>query len=204
MGRRVALLVAVGLLCTPAVARANGDPASDYLLVQDVFLPFNAKVDPKVTERLSNVIRDAKKANFPVKVAVIATRYDLGTAFSLYNKPQRYAQFLGLELSFQYRDGLIVVMPKGYGYSVGGKPQARGIRALQALPPPGRDVTRQVQAATVAVRRLAAAYGHVLPTGTSRSTQTRDRLVIAAGAVALVALIAAIVFYRRERTPAPE
>jgi hypothetical protein len=204
LGRRVPLLVAVLLLCTPAVARANGDPASDYLLVQSVFLPFNAKVDPKVTERLSNVIRDADKANFPIKVAVIASRYDLGTAFSLYNKPQRYAEFLGLELSFQYRDSLLVVMPKGYGYSVNGKPESRGIRALKALPAPGRDVTKEVQAATAGVRRLAAAYGHVLPANGGGSSQTRDRLVIAAGAVALAALLAAIVFYRRERTPAPE
>jgi hypothetical protein len=204
LARRVALLAVVVLLCTPAVARANGDPASDYLLIQSVFLPFNAKVDPKVTERLSNVIRAADEANYPIKVAVIATRYDLGTAFSLYNKPQKYAEFLGLELSFQYKDSLLVVMPDGYGYSVNGKPQARGIRALKALPPPARDVTKQVQSATVAVRRLAAVYGHVLPADAGGGSQTRDRIVIAAGAVALAAVLAAIVFYRRERTPARE
>ena len=57
---------------------------------------------------------------------MIGTRYDLGTAFSLYNKPQRTPQFLGLELSFQYRDRLLVVMPNGYGYSIDGKPNAAG------------------------------------------------------------------------------
>src|SRR3954470_11877605 len=139
------------LLSMPAAARANGDPASDYLLVQSIFLPFDAKVDPDVTARLSDVIREADKANFRIKVAVIATRYDLGTAFSLYNKPERYAEFLGLELSFQYRDRLLVVMPKGYGYSIGGKPDPAGIKVVGTLPPPGKDAAKQVEAATVAV-----------------------------------------------------
>jgi hypothetical protein len=193
------------LLWTPAVARANGDPASDFLLVQSVFLPFNAKVDAKETERLANTIREADKRKFRIKVAVIGTRYDLGTAFSLYNKAQRYAEFLGLELSFQYRDRLLVVMPNGYGYSINGKPDPAGIRALKGLPPPGTDATKQVEAATTAIRRLAAAQGIVLPADDGRGdSQTRDRIVIAASAVALAALLAAIVFYRRERTPASE
>src|ERR671920_157356 len=78
----------------------------------------------RATERLSKAITEAGKADFRIKVAVIGTRYDLGTAFSLYNKAQRYAEFLGLELSFQYRDRLLVVMPNGYGFSLNGKPDA--------------------------------------------------------------------------------
>jgi hypothetical protein len=203
LARRVLLLVAVVLLCTPAAARANGDPASDYLLLQSIFLPFNAKVDHDVTERLTKTITEAGKADFPIKVAVIGSRYDLGTAFSLYNKAQRYSEFLGLELSFQYRDRLLVVMPNGYGYSINGKPNPAGIEVVAKLPPPGKDATKQVEGATVAIRRLAAAKGIVLSSG-GGGTETRDRLVIAAGAVALVALLAAIVFYRRERAPAAD
>jgi hypothetical protein len=200
------VLAATLLLCAPAAARANGDPASDYLLVQSIFLPFNAKVDPDVTARLSDVIRAADNANFRIKVAVIGTRYDLGTAFSLYNQPQKYSEFLGLELSFQYHDRLLVVMPSGFGYSIDGKPNAAGTRVLEALPGPGTDATKEVEAATTAVRRLAAASGHVLPASASGggSSATRDRLTIAAGATAFVALLAAIVFYRRGRTPASE
>jgi hypothetical protein len=200
------VLAATLLLCAPAAARANGDPASDYLLVQSIFLPFNAKVDPDVTARLSDVIRAADKANFRIKVAVIGTRYDLGTAFSLYNQPQKYSEFLGLELSFQYHDRLLVVMPSGFGYSIDGKPNAAGTRVLEALPGPGTDATREVEAATTAVRRLAVASGRVLPASASGggSSATRDRLTIAAGATAFVALLAAIVFYRRGRTPASE
>jgi hypothetical protein len=202
--KRVALLGAVVLLCMPAVARANGDPASDYLLIQSIFLPFNAKVDSGVTERLSKVITEAGKADFRIKVAVIGTRYDLGTAFSLYNKAQRYAEFLGLELSFQYRDRLLVVMPNGYGFSLNGKPDAAGIKVVKRLPPPGTDATKQVEGATSAIRRLAAAAGHPLPLDDGGGSVTRDRIVIAAGAVALAALLAAIVFYRRERTAVRE
>jgi hypothetical protein len=205
LARRVALVVALLLLAAPAVARANGDPASDYLLVQSVFLPFNAKVDPKATNQLADTIRAADKAGYKIKVAVIGSRYDLGTAFSLYNKAQKYAEFLGLELSFQYRDHLLVVMPNGYGSSLDGKRDRRAIRVVQRLPPPGKDATKQVEGATVAVRKLAAASGHTLHSFEGDgSSKTRDRIIIAAGAVALAALLAAIVFWRRERTPARE
>jgi hypothetical protein len=197
LARRIGLLAAVLLLTLPAIARANGDPASDYLLIQSLFLPFNAKVDPAVTARLADAIREADKQNFRIRVAVIGSRYDLGTAFSLFSKPQRYAEFLGLELSFRYRDRLLVVMPKGYGYSIGGRPNPAGIRVVKKLPPPGANATAEVEGATRAIRRLAAAEGHVLPTGGGGGSETRDRLLIAGGATALVALLAAIVFWRR-------
>jgi len=204
LARRVLVAVALLALCAPAVARANGDPASDYLLVQSIFLPFNAKVDPSVSKELADTIRAADQNDFKIKVAVIGSRYDLGTAFSLYNKAQKYAQFLGLELSFQYRDRLLVVMPNGYGFSIGGKPDAAGIRVVGALPPPGKDTTKQVEAATKAIRRLAAASGIQLSAGGSSGgdSKTRDRIIIGAGAVALAAVLAAIVFWRRERSSA--
>jgi hypothetical protein len=188
------------LLAAPAVARANGDPASDYLLLQNVFLPFNAKVDPNASKQLAETIRAANDSGYKVKVAVIGSRYDLGTAFSLYNKAQKYAEFLGLELSFQYRDRLLVVMPNGYGYSINGKPDPAGIKVVKRLPGPGKDATKQVQGATDAIRKLAASSGHSLPAGgDGGGSTTRDRITIAAGAVALAAVLAAIVFWRRER-----
>jgi hypothetical protein len=156
-----------------------------------------------VTAKLADVIRAADKAGFRIKVAVIRTRYDLGTAFSLYNKPDKYAEFLGLELSFQYRDRLLVVMPNGFGSSLSGKPDPAAARVLKGLPPPGADAAQEVEAATTGVRRLAAAAGHVLPASGSGGggSKARDRITIAAGATALVALLTAIVFYRRGRTP---
>jgi hypothetical protein len=197
--RRAALLVAAAALSFPAAAYANGDPASDYLLGQSVFLPFNAKIDSGVVERLSAVIREADKAGFKIKVAVIGTPYDLGTAFSLYRKPQRYAEFLGLELSFVYHDRLLVVMPNGFGYSLRGEPAPRFSRVLKSLPEPGRDATKETKAATAAVRRLVASAGHTIVLPKGGSSGTRDRLTIAAAVTAGIALIAALILFRRQR-----
>ena len=93
---------------------------------------------------------------------MILSPSDLGTAFSLFGKPEKYAQFLGLELSFVYRDRLLVVMPNGYGFAVNGDPDPKATAVLKKLPPPGRDATKEVEAAIVAVQRLAAAAGHHL------------------------------------------
>lgn len=203
MARRIALVVAAVALCFPATAQANGDPASDYLLVQDLFLPFNAKIPADTVERLQNVIKGAEKGGYKIKVALILTRYDLGTAFSLFNKPQQYAEFLGLELSFIYQGRLLVVMPSGYGVSVNGKPDPKSRLVLKPLPPPGPDATKLALGATRAVTRLATASGHVivLPKGGS---DTRDRIVIASAAVAGGALITAFVLWRRQRRQGPE
>jgi hypothetical protein len=204
LARRITVLAVLSLLVLPATARANGDPASDYLLVQSIFLPFNAKVDAGARDNLANTIRAADKAKFRIKVAVIGSRYDLGTAFSLFNQAQKYAQFLGLELSFQYRDRLLVVMPNGYGFSIDGKNDPAGIRVVKKLPPPGSNATKQVEGATNAIRKLAAASGNVLPaSGDGGGSATRDRIIIGAAAVAFAALLAAIVFWRRGgRSPA--
>ena len=52
------------------------------------------------------------------------------------------------------------------------------------------------------MRRLAAASGHVLAKGSGGGggSATRDRITIAAAVTALVALLAAIVLFRRGRT----
>ena len=197
----VVLLAFVSLLCVPSLAHANGDPASDYLLVQDIFLPFNRPIDPDAKMQLTEVVQQADKAGFKIKVALIASKYDLGTAFSLYNKAQRYAEFLGYELSFVYSGRLLIVMPKGFGYTVNGKPNPRLARALRALPNAGRDGTSLSRAATDAVRRLANADGVRLGSTSGGGSQARDRLTIAAAATAGIALIAGVVLYRRGRTP---
>jgi hypothetical protein len=184
----------------PAVARANGDPASDYLLVQKLFLPFNASADNTKVKQLNAVLDAAARDNFPIRVAVILSPADLGTAFSLYRKPQRYSEFLGLELAFVYRGRLLVVMPNGYGYSVQGRVDPKASRLLKPFPPPGRDATKEVRGAETAVRILATAAGHRLAvTKVGGSSNTRDRITIAAAATAAIALFAAIVIYRRQR-----
>jgi hypothetical protein len=201
--KRLVVLGAVTvLLSVPPVALANGDPASDYLLTQSVFLPFTTKVDHNEVTRLSNLLRDAEQKKFRIRVAVILSPTDLGTAFSLFGKPEKYAQFLGLELAFVYRDRLLVVMPNGYGYAVKGDPDPKASAVLRKLPAPGRSATKEVDAALVAVQRLAAMEGHRLAAPKVGDSAGRDRLTIAAGATAGIALIAAIVLYRRREKPA--
>jgi hypothetical protein len=198
--RRAVALVAVGLfLALPGAARANGDPASDYLLVRDSFLPFTSGIDKGAAERLDETLKAADKGDYKIKAAIIHAPTDLGTAFSLFRKPQRYAQFLGLELSFVYRGRLLVVMPNGYGYAVNGKPDPKANRVLARVTPPGADATKEVEAATRAIQRLAAADGHRLEVSSNGGSETRDRITIAAAATAGIAVIAAIALYRRQR-----
>jgi hypothetical protein len=197
--RRATALAAVGIfLALPGAARANGDPASDYLLVRDSFLPFTSGIDKAASERLDETLKAADKAGYKIKAAIILAPTDLGTAFSLFRKPQRYAQFLGLELSFVYRGRLLVVMPNGYGYAVNGKPDPKSSRVLSRVPPPGADATKEVEAAALAIQRLAAANGHRLEVSSDGGSETRDRITIAAAATAGVAVIAAIALYRRQ------
>jgi hypothetical protein len=196
---RVAIGVLAVALLMPGVGQANGDPASDYLLVQKVFLPFGVKVDGDASARLQKLLDAAAKQKFPIRVAVILSKNDLGTAFSLFRKPQRYAEFLGIELSFIYSDRLLVVMPNGFGYAVNGEPVPRISRVLKSVPPPGPDATNEVRAATAAVQRIAAAEGRKIEV--AGDSTTRDRITIAAAATAGVALLAALLLYRRRHQP---
>lgn len=197
MARSAAAVAVIASLLVPPVARAHGDPASDYLLAQSVFLPFNAKIDSGSSKRLNDVIAAADRAGFKIKTALILGPSDLGTAFSLIHKPQRYAEFLGLELSFVYRQRLLVVMPNGFGYSVKGNPDPKAARVLRTVPAPGADVTKEADAATLAIQRLAAAEGHRLVVSSGGGSSGRDRITIAAAATLAVALFAGFVFYRR-------
>jgi len=46
---RLVVLVLTALLLSAGAARADGDPASDYLYTQKVFLPFDVKA-PKAAQ----------------------------------------------------------------------------------------------------------------------------------------------------------
>src|SRR5438045_1875018 len=93
----VAVAAAVALAAAPG-APADGDPASDILLSQDVFLPYSPPTSQGVAQALVELTKRAHKAGWPVKVAIIATPQDLGAASSLYANPQGYANFLASEI----------------------------------------------------------------------------------------------------------
>ena len=121
-----AAVVAFGV----APARADGDPASDVLLVDNVFLTYSVGVSAPAKAALAQTVAHLNAKGFRVKVAVIADPADLGAVPSLYGKPQIYAKFLGTEISFQYTNRLLVVMPNGFGFWRKGKSIVREKKIL--------------------------------------------------------------------------
>jgi hypothetical protein len=182
--RRAALLGALALLVIPT-AQANGDPASDVLITQQVFIPFEAPISKSASEELTKTIAAADKRGYTIRVAVIAFTGDLGTAVSLWSHPQEYAKFLGSELAFAYSNRLLVAMPAGFGIYRGKKPVAQELGVLKKLRP-GKTPTALTESTTQAVRALAAEHAIVLPKFSSGSTAWRDRAII--GAAVLLAL----------------
>jgi hypothetical protein len=159
--RLAAVLVALALLAVPPAALADGDPASDILLIEDTFLPYQPKVSSNVAAAVKQAAARAKAAGFPLKVAVIGSATDLGAVPDLFGKPQKYADFLDQEISFNKKMLLLVVMPQGFGISAAGPPGA-----LAGLRVPGAGgVDGLARAALPAIGALAAHAGHpiVLP-----------------------------------------
>jgi hypothetical protein len=199
---RLLILIALAMVIVPS-AWADGDPASDYLISQPVFLPFNAKVSTATAGELTGLLAEAKQKGFPLKVAVISSRSDLGAVPSLFGKAQSYASFLGQEDYYFFKDELLVVMPNGYGlYKHAGLPPADKA-AMKALPPPGTTKGDALVAAAMhAVRVLARRHGVTLstPSNGGSASRTTDRIEIVAGVLALcvLAIGARLLLRRRE------
>jgi hypothetical protein len=200
----VTLLATVAVAATAGLAAfADGDPASDYLITQPMFLPFDAHIGKGSSSELAALLAAARNGGFEIRVAVIATPYDLGAVPVLYRKPAQYARFLGQELFYWYKHALLVVMPNGLAvYDHGAAPPADRA-TIAAVPPPG--TTRGdalVAAGSRAVRALAARRGidlsHVRVA--SQSSTGSDRVAIAIGAAVAVALAAGLMFVRRRMT----
>ncbi len=161
MATRVARIALAFLICgllAPAGALADGDPASDTLLGQNVFYPYAPPVSASVQRTLDAETAATKKAGFPIKVALIAAPTDLGVIPSLFGKPQQYADFLDQEISFVGKQHLLVVMSNGYGTEGFNGPAKLVPAGLK--PPAGKTSTDLAQAAVIAVSKLAAASGH--------------------------------------------
>jgi len=150
-------LIALALLLVVApTARADGDPASDTLLVKNVFLPYPAP-SAGAASALSREVRTSYARGFRVKVAVIATKSDLGSIPSLFNRPGDYAKFLGQELKLYYVGPLLIVMPAGYGVYDGGRSTAAEGKILAGAHPSGSGVDDLTASAATIVHRLVAA-----------------------------------------------
>src|SRR3712207_4338474 len=115
MRRALALAATLATLAVPATALADGDPASDVLLVQDVYSPYQPKIPKPVSDALNATLKKARAAGYPLKVAIIATKNDLGSVPQFFARPQPYAQFLEREIAFNQKVPLLIVMPNGFG-----------------------------------------------------------------------------------------
>ncbi len=205
MRRLLALACALLALLVPAAALADGDPASDVLLGENVFYPYSPPVTPAIQKSLNALTQNAKASGFPVKVALIQSPVDLGVIPDLFGKPQKYADFLDQEISFQGKQPLLVVMATGYG--VQGLP-AKAAAAVPALPKPtGKTSNDLAQAALSVIPKLAAAAGVQIkgaPQHHASRSSASALLVALIAAAALVALALAVVTMRRRKAPAAQ
>jgi Flp pilus assembly protein protease CpaA len=195
-------LVAAGPLAAPSRALADGDPASDMLLGENVFYPYSPAVARALQSTLNGETAAAKRAGLPIKVAIIASPIDLGAIGELFGKPAAYASFLDKEISFTAPQPLLVVMASGYGLQ-GIRPPAS--LALAALPrPSGRSPDDLARAAIVAVRRLSAADGHPLAVVSLASGTTGGLSPVLLVVLVLAAILVAgtlILVRRRQASP---
>jgi cytochrome oxidase Cu insertion factor (SCO1/SenC/PrrC family) len=203
-------VVALASLPHAELAYADGDPASDYLVANRVFLSSLSASTSTSQRQLTSLVAAANRSGYAIRVATIATEYDLGSITALWRRPQVYARFLGLELSAAYKGPLLVVMPNGFGFNWPGHSAASAYRLLSAVPVRPAD-SSLADAAQVAVRRLAAAAGIKLgpvprPPTTGAVAHKRagsEPILIIAVIVAALAGAALVLFaLRRQRRPA--
>jgi hypothetical protein len=215
------LACALGASVATPIARADGDPASDYLIGQQVFLSYDAKIPTAAANKLVAAVASANRNGFPVRVALIWSSYDLGSVSELFRKPRTYAHFLDVEDSqcwwggscgsgrFKTTTRLVVVMPNGLGFAQWKHSPVSGYRTLAGItvnPTP----TGLAAAATSAVVRLAGADGvKVLtagspasPVASSGNRDSRTAIIAAVVAALLIGIVARFLIRRRARRSA--
>lgn len=181
----VALLALIAL--APAPAKADGDPASDVLATQPLFLPQDGGLTFRQEAELDGLVTATRAAGYPLRVALIASPTDLGSVTELWRQPENYAHFLGQELSLVYRGTLLVVMPDGFGLYGRGASAAQAALARLAVGPGGLGAR-----AIAAVQHLAAAAGHPLqvsvglPRRSSGGTDYAALIVLVMGALLIL------------------
>jgi hypothetical protein len=156
--RPIAAIAVALALALPSAARANGDPASDVLLEDDVFFAFQPKPSPTAATAVKVLLRRTRAAGYPLHVAIIASGGDLGDVPEYFGRPQDYADYLYPEIDFQVKGPLLVVMPAGYGSHSAGKKAEQALADVGA--PSGRDRDALPRAAIAAAAAMAKAEGH--------------------------------------------
>jgi hypothetical protein len=137
MIRRTLVAVCLAVVCGAAALAAfaavvDGDPASDVLPFDDVYLPLEPVSGP-LAQQLKDAVAAANKSGFRIKVALIASPTDLGSVPVLFNQPGQYAKFLGAELIGLYKERLLIVMPVGFGLYRGGADTTATVASLAGI-----------------------------------------------------------------------
>jgi hypothetical protein len=203
MNRALLVLGVLAACAFAGTARADGDPASDYLLGTQVFLPFDMKVPAAKQQELVSIVRDANKSGYAIRVALIGSAYDLGAVTSLWRKPRPYAQFLAAEIQFIYKRRLLVVMPNGFGFNWLKHPSTKEYAVLSTSPI-GTGATGMLDSAVTAVQKLATASGVTIVRAqvpASSKGGGHDRLLIVLAAVAGLALAVLLRLALRRKGP---
>ena len=189
--RRLAVLLATvaAAAALAGQAWAHGDPASEYLVDHQAFFPLYETLPQETQLKLAALVRDASARGFPIRIAVIAGKRDLGTEGDAWLKPQTYANAVDADLVYYYKGPVLVVMPNGFGlrHPKHSTAAAQALLAKIAIAP---TTTGLAAAATTAIERLAAAQGiAVAPPAhvtTPAERNRQDRLVILTAVAALL------------------
>ena len=204
------LLAALLLACcalgafAPA-ARADGDPASDVLVYQNLFVTSESGMSTGQQAEVASLLASAAHAGFPIRVAIIGAPVDLGAVTALWDKPSAYASFLGVELSLVYKQRLLIVMPNGFGFNWTGHPSGSAYQVLSQVDV-GAGGNALTTATVTAVQTLASASGIKLATPTAPAAPSHGisrRQFAEYALIAIACLAAADVLYRLTRRFGP-
>jgi hypothetical protein len=189
--RRAAALVALLAMFVVPSARADGDPASDILFGDNVFLSLVSPQTNTKGKELERLTAAAAKQGFVLKVAIVKAPTDLGAIPQLYGHALKYAKFLRTELTWGgFKGTLIVVMngdPGGVAATGPGAAPA-SVRLSRLAIPPDAGLDQLADVAIPAVHIVATANHVSLAAAPANGNQNRDRLIIGAGLFAFIAL----------------
>ncbi|MGH2857789.1 MAG: hypothetical protein ACRDMJ_09920 [Solirubrobacteraceae bacterium] len=135
------------------------DPASNVLISQRLFLPADTGATTAEAARLNRIITAATRAGYSIRVAIVASKSDLGPVRHLWRSPQIYARFLGRELTLTKHSTLLVASPNGFGLYQPGRTPGQDQAQLTQAPTPRATASLTTRAAEE-VQNLAAAAGH--------------------------------------------
>ncbi len=175
----LAVVLALLLVLPPIAALADGDPASDVLLGENVFYPYQPATSKSLMASLNTAAAAAAKAHFPIKVALIAVSDRPRGHPAAVRQAAGVRQVPRLGDQLPSKQPLLVVMKDGYG--VEGLPAAATAAAAKLALPAG-GTQRRARAGRAHRDRQAGRRGR--PSDRRRRADPARRAAAAGAAVA--------------------